>query len=266
MSRVVDDDKTFKQLFDLTLREKKLLGHLLSKDKSRPQSPGVGVLQTRFSPCPLSTKERESISILRKEKNYSSSSNSSSNSADSPKKPAAPKLSSSGSRRGTKEARISFKGETYDINVSLTDGAKTAIENANQRHKEELGKCWTSTIPKEFITREERHTSGNLIREMAMEKVSFFLTFDRTPENTDYYDKIFSYVNDLDEEEDEAEKEEEEEEDIESFECDFSECPSLELKTFNANCPSFCGGDPGSSILSLEGDMNEEEENEEEWL
>lgn len=220
MSRVVEDDKTFRKLLDFTLREKKLLNTLLSKEKPRSQGPGVGVLQTRFSPCPLSAKEREAISVLRKEKNYSTLNNNSTADSDGnpddahghTKKQGTMRLSSgSGSRKGTKGARISLKGETCDINVSLSDEAVAAFRNANQRHKEELGKCWTSRIPKEFIPKAERHETGNLIREMAMEKVSFFLTFDRTPASSDYYEKIFNYVNGI----------EEEEEDDDS---DFEEC------------------------------------------
>lgn len=245
MSRVVEDDRTYRQLLDITLREKKLLDNILSKDKARgaPPAPRVGVLQTRFSPCPLSAREREAISTLRKEKNYSTLSApdtaSSPDSGDSKcriKKPTATKLSNSGSRKG---ARISLKGETYDLDVALSDEAITAIENANKRHKAELGERWTSTIPKEFITKDERHTTGNLIREVAMEKVSFFLTFDRTPDMPDYYDKIFEYVKEFGDGGDDDDDDDDVDEDVESFGGDISGVGGLEIKKFgesNTGC------------------------------
>lgn len=298
MSRVVEDDKTFRKLLDLTLREKKLLNTLLSKEKSRSQSPGVGVLQTRFSPCPLSAKERESISVLRKEKNYStlSSANSSNNNSASSKsgsssssseasedtcgrikKPTTTtRLSGSGSRKGTKGARISLKGETCDINVSLSDEATAAFRNANQRHRAELGKCWTSRIPKEFIPKDERHEAGNLIREMAMEKVSFFLTFDRTPGSRDYYEKIFNYVNGIEEEDDDGDYCDDDDleeysgggDGAEDFGSDIAEMGGLSFKTFGAGgtagacCGGFggcCGGVNGEDDIDFDFDDDDDE-------
>ena len=204
-----DKDGLFRRLYELTLREEELLEELSSEDSSLPS----GVLQTRFCPCHTSASEHKLVSALQKMKSYSSdrdvssfgrSSNSSSSSSNSGggggggNNP----FGRSGSKRvWDKNVRLSLNGKGIDVDVTPSDEMKKAFATADARHKTDLGRfCRPGNDGEEPLSgntfsKEERHTAGSLIREMAMEKISFFLTFDKAPGSPEYYNEIFKYVN-----------------------------------------------------------------------